>query len=59
MNQQNITLWEQTTSEKLLMDEILSVKQDDTFPDDLFLLDSNLLEAIYFIETGTLDSEKI
>ena len=31
--------WEQTTSGKLLMGEIVSVKQDDAFPADLILLD--------------------
>ena len=40
------------------MGEIVSVKQDDAFPADLILIDSDLPEGICFIETGTLDGEK-
>ena len=50
--------WEQTQSGKLHMGEIVSVKQDDAFPADLILIDSDLPEGICFIETGTLDGEK-
>ena len=50
--------WEQTQSGKLHMGEIVSVKQDDSFPADLILIDSDLPEGICFIETGTLDGEK-
>ena len=50
--------WEQTQSGKLQMGEIVSVKQDDIFPADLILLDSDLSEGICFIETGSLDGEK-
>jgi len=50
--------WEQTQSGKLKMGEIVSVKQDDTFPADLILIDSGLPEGICYIETGTLDGEK-
>ena len=50
--------WEQTQSGKLHMGEIVSVKQDDAFPADLILIDSELPEGICFIETGTLDGEK-
>ena len=50
--------WEQTHSGKLHMGDIVSVKQDDTFPADLILIDSDLPEGICFIETGTLDGEK-
>ena len=50
--------WVQTNSGRLLMGEIVSVKQDDAFPADLILLDSDLPEGICFIETGTLDGEK-
>ena len=50
--------WEQTHSGKLNMGDIVSVKQDDTFPADLILIDSDLPEGICFIETGTLDGEK-
>ena len=50
--------WEQTHSVKLQMGEIASLKQDDTFPTDLILIDSDLSEGISFIETGSLDDEK-
>ena len=50
--------WEQTQSGKLHMGEIVSVKQDDSFPADLILIDSDLPEGICFIETGSLDGEK-
>ena len=50
--------WENTTSGKLKMGEIVEVIQEDTFPADLILLDSELPEGICFIETGTLDGEK-
>ena len=50
--------WEQTQSGKLKMGEIVSVKQDDSFPADLILIDSGLPEGICYIETGTLDGEK-
>ena len=50
--------WEQTSSGKLHIGDIVSVKQDDTFPADLILIDSDLPEGICFIETGSLDGEK-
>ena len=50
--------WENTTSGKLRMGEIVEVLQDEPFPADLILLDSELPEGICFIETGTLDGEK-
>ena len=50
--------WEQTNSGKLHIGDIVSVKQDDTFPADLILIDSDLPEGICFIETGSLDGEK-
>ena len=50
--------WEQTQSGKLHMGEIVSVKQDDAFPADLILIDSDLPDGVCFIETGTLDGEK-
>ena len=53
-----VNQWEQTHSGKLHMGDIVSVKQDDTFPADLILIDSDLPEGICFIETGTLDGEK-
>ena len=54
-----INQWEQTHSGKLYMGGIVSVKQDDTFLADLILIDSDLSEGIWFIETGSLDGEKI
>ena len=50
--------WENTTSGKLNIGEIVEVLQDETFPADLILLDSELPEGICYIETGTLDGEK-
>ena len=50
--------WEDTTSGKLNIGEIVGVSQDETFPADLILLDSELPEGICYIETGTLDGEK-
>ena len=50
--------WENTTSGQLRIGEIVEVLQDEPFPADLILLDSELPEGICFIETGTLDGEK-
>jgi phospholipid-transporting ATPase len=50
--------WEETKSGNLFIGEVVEVKQDDTFPADLILIDSSLPEGICFIETGTLDGEK-
>ena len=50
--------WENTTSGQLKIGEIVEVLQDEPFPADLILLDSELKEGICFIETGTLDGEK-
>ena len=50
--------WESTQSGKLHIGEIVSVRQDDSFPADLILIDSDLPEGICFIETGSLDGEK-
>ena len=50
--------WKNTTSGQLNMGEIVEVLQDEPFPADLILLDSELPEGICFIETGTLDGEK-
>ena len=33
--------------------------QDETFPADLILLDSGLNDGLCYIETGTIDGEKI
>ena len=50
--------WEETQSGKLYVGDIISVRENDTFPADIILLDSNLPEGICYIETGTLDGEK-
>ena len=50
--------WVKTTSGTLFVGEIIEVLQDNTFPADLILLDSELPGGICFIETGTLDGEK-
>ena len=50
--------WENTTSGKLNIGEIVEVLQEEPFPADLILLDSDLPEGICYIETGTLDGEK-
>ena len=50
--------WVKTTSGTLYVGEIIEVLQDNTFPADLILLDSELPGGICFIETGTLDGEK-
>ena len=50
--------WEETQSGNLYVGDIVSVLENDTFPADLVLIDSNLPEGICYIETGTLDGEK-
>ena len=50
--------WEKTTSGTLYVGEIVEVLQDNTFPADLILIDSELPGGVCFIETGTLDGEK-
>jgi len=50
--------WIQDRSGDLLIGEIVYVKQNDPFPSDLILLDSNLTDGLCFIETATLDGEK-
>ena len=50
--------WEQTRSGDLYVGDIICVKENDTFPADIILLDSNLPEGICYVETGTLDGEK-
>ena len=50
--------WQKTTSGALYVGEIVEVLQDNTFPADLILIDSELAGGICFIETGTLDGEK-
>ena len=51
-------IWETTRSGDLYVGDIISVRENDTFPADIILLDSNLPEGICYIETGTLDGEK-
>ena len=50
--------WEETQSGKLYVGDIISVIENETFPADIILIDSNLPEGICYIETGTLDGEK-
>ena len=50
--------WVDTVSGDLEIGELVLVKQNETFPADLILIDSELNEGICFIETGTLDGEK-
>ena len=50
--------WENTTSGQLNIGEVVEVLQEETFPADLILLDSELPEGLCYIETGTLDGEK-
>ena len=50
--------WEETQSGKLYVGDMISVLENETFPADLILIDSNLPEGICYIETGTLDGEK-
>ena len=51
-------IWETIRSGDLYVGDIISVRENDTFPADIILLDSNLSEGICYIETGTLDGEK-
>ena len=50
--------WEKIKSGNLYVGDIISVKENSTFPADIILIDSNLPEGICYIETGTLDGEK-
>ena len=50
--------WIECKSGDLKMGEIVAVKQDNAFPSDLILIDSDIQDGICFIETGTLDGEK-
>ena len=53
-----INEWENTRSGNLCVGDIICVKENDVFPADIILLDSNLPEGICYVETGTLDGEK-
>jgi phospholipid-transporting ATPase len=50
--------WVKEKSGNLHIGEIILVKQNNVFPADLILVDSNLKEGLAYIETGTLDGEK-
>ena len=50
--------WEKARSGDLYVGDIISISENDTFPADIILLDSNLPEGICYVETGTLDGEK-
>lgn len=50
--------WKETVSQSLHIGELVLVKEDQTFPADLILIDSNMQEGLCYIETGTLDGEK-
>ena len=54
----NTNKWEETQSGKLYVGDVISVIENETFPADIILIDSNLPEGICYIETGTLDGEK-
>ena len=54
----NTYKWEETQSGKLYVGDIISILENETFPADIILIDSNLPEGICYIETGTLDGEK-
>jgi phospholipid-transporting ATPase len=62
-NNQEVTVyrnneWIQEKSGNLNIGEFVLVKQNNVFPADLILVDSNLKEGLAYIETGTLDGEK-
>ena len=48
----------ETNSETLEVGEVVLIKENQSFPADIILLDSNLTDGIAFIETATLDGEK-
>ena len=50
--------WKEIFSGDLLMGEIVAVFQNNIFPADLILIDSEINEGICYIETGSLDGEK-
>ncbi len=45
-------------SEKILIGEILLIKENKTVPCDMIILDSNLNEGFCYVETSNLDGEK-
>ena len=50
--------WENIHSGQLKIGELIIVTENNPFPADMIVLDSNLNEGQCFIETGTLDGEK-
>lgn len=50
--------WENCFSGDLHMGELIIVTEENPFPADMIVLDSNLKDGLCFIETGTLDGEK-
>ena len=50
--------WENIDSGSLEIGDLIIVKEEDPFPADIIVLDSNLKDGLCYIETGTLDGEK-
>jgi magnesium-transporting ATPase (P-type) len=50
--------WENINSGQLSIGELIIVTENNPFPADMIVLDSNLNDGQCFIETGTLDGEK-
>ena len=50
--------WKDVYSGSLEIGDIIIVNEENPFPADMIVLDSNLKDGLCFIETGTLDGEK-
>ena len=50
--------WIQVHSQDLEIGELVVINEDETFPADIVILDSNLKEGFAYVETGTLDGER-